>query len=45
MTVADKLSTTLMLPVIPELYYNFGGRNVALNITPVSGTIVEFANN
>jgi len=42
---AGKLSTSLMLPVIPELYYNFGGRDVTLQITPVSGTTVDFSAN
>jgi len=41
--VAGELTTFLMLPIIPELYYNFGGRNVTLGITPVSGTKLEFS--
>jgi hypothetical protein len=41
--VAGELTTFLMLPIIPELYYNYGGRNVTLQVTPVSGTKVEFS--
>ena len=41
--MAGELTTLLMLPIIPELYYNFGGRNVTLQITPVSGTRLDFS--
>lgn len=41
--VADELTTLLLFPIISELYYNFGDRNVTLQITPQSGTKVDFS--
>lgn len=39
-----ELTTTLLLPIIPELFYNFGGRNVSLNIKPLTGTVLNWSN-
>ena len=32
------LSTTLFLVIIPELFYNYGSKNMNMIFTPVSGT-------
>jgi hypothetical protein len=36
------LSTTLLLVIIPELFYNYGAKNMNLIFTPVSGTQVHW---
>lgn len=41
--IPDELTTFLMFPIIPDLYYTFGDRNMTLNIRPVSGTKVGFS--
>lgn len=33
-----EITTTLLFPVIPELFYNYGHRNVSLIIKPLTGT-------
>lgn len=38
------LSTTLMLVIIPELFYNYGPRSVNLKFTPISGTEIHWSN-
>jgi hypothetical protein len=38
-----QLTTTLLFTIVPELFYNYGGRNVSLLITPQSGTKVDFS--
>lgn len=38
-----ELTTTLLFAIVPELFYNYGGRNVSLLITPQSGTSVDFS--
>jgi len=42
--VGVELTTTLLLPIVPELWYNYGHRNVSLIIKPVTGTQVDFSN-
>ncbi len=37
-----ELTTTLLFPVIPELFYHFGHRNVSLMIKPLRGTTVDW---
>jgi len=36
------LSTTLLLVIIPELFYNYGAKNMNLIFTPVPGTQVHW---
>ena len=36
------ITTTLLLPIIPELFYNYGGKNVFLTVKPLSGTKVTW---
>ena len=36
------LTTTLLLPIIPELFYNYGNKNLSLSIKPLSGTQVTW---
>jgi len=38
------LTTTLMLVIIPELFYNYGSRSLNLKFTPVEGTQIHFSN-
>ena len=38
-----ELTTTLLLPIIPELFYNYGSRNLSLALKPLSGTTVSWA--
>ncbi|TNV80078.1 hypothetical protein FGO68_gene16659 [Halteria grandinella] len=37
-----ELTTTLMFAVIPELFYNYGPRNMTLDIKPLTGTFVDW---
>jgi hypothetical protein len=37
-----ELTTTLLFPVIPELFYHYGHRNVSLLIKPLSGTVLDW---
>ena len=39
-----ELTTTLLFPVIPELFYTYGHRNVSLLIKPLSGTTLDWKN-
>jgi hypothetical protein len=39
-----ELTTTLLFPVIPELFYHYGHRNVSLLIKPLSGTVLDWKN-
>lgn len=37
-----ELTTTLLFAIIPELFYNYGHRNVSLGIKPLTGTTVSW---
>ena len=37
-----ELTTTLLFPVIPELFYHYGHRNVSLLIKPLTGTVIDW---
>lgn len=37
-----ELTTTLLFAVIPELFYNYGPRNITLDIKPLTGTFVDW---
>ena len=37
-----ELTTTLLFPIVPELFYNFGHKNVSLSIKPLTGTQVNW---
>ena len=37
-----ELTTTLLFPVIPELFYHYGHRNVSLLIKPLTGTVLDW---
>jgi hypothetical protein len=37
-----ELTTTLLFPSIPELFYHFGHRNVSLLIKPLTGTALDW---
>lgn len=37
-----ELTTTLMFAIIPELFYNYGPRNMTLDIKPLTGTFVDW---
>ena len=39
-----ELTTTLLFAVIPELFYNYGHKNVSLLVQPISGTTINFSN-
>lgn len=38
-----ELTTTLLFAVIPELFYNYGHRNVSLGFKPLTGTTVNWS--
>ena len=40
-----ELTTTLLFPVIPELFYHYGHRNVSLLIKPLTGTVIDWKSN
>ena len=37
-----ELTTTLLFPVIPQLFYHYGHRNVSLLIKPLTGTVIDW---
>jgi hypothetical protein len=37
-----ELTTTILFPIVPELFYNYGHRNVSLSIKPLTGTVVNW---
>ena len=37
------LTTTLMLVIVPELFYNYGSKSVDLRFTPIVGTNVDWS--
>lgn len=37
-----ELTTTLLFAVIPELFYNYGPRNVTLGVKPLTGTFLDW---
>lgn len=39
-----EFTTTLLLPIIPDLWYNYGHRNVSLFIKPLVGTEFDWSN-
>ena len=39
-----ELTTTILLPIIPTLFYNYGHRNVSLLIKPLTGTVIDWSN-
>ena len=39
-----ELTTTLLFAVVPELFYNYGHKNVSLSIKPLTGTTVDWSN-
>jgi hypothetical protein len=36
------LTTTLLFPIIPSLWYNYGSKNVTLVVKPLVGTKLTF---
>ena len=39
-----ELTTTLMLVIIPELFYNYGSKDMNIILTPISGTEIDWSN-
>jgi hypothetical protein len=39
------LTTTLLFPIIPSLWYNYGSKNVTLVVKPLVGTEIDFLSN
>ncbi|CDW71462.1 UNKNOWN [Stylonychia lemnae] len=37
------LTTTIMLVIVPELFYHYGSKSVNLKFTPISGTNLDFS--
>eukprot|EP00347_Sterkiella_histriomuscorum_P019513 403341346 len=42
--IGIELTTTLMLVIIPELFYNFGSKDLNLVFTPITGTEIHWSN-
>ena len=36
------LTTTLLFPIVPELFFQYGTKNLTLHIQPIPGTDIEF---
>jgi hypothetical protein len=41
--IGVNLSTTLFLVIIPELFYNYGAKNMNMIFTPIEGTEVNWS--
>jgi hypothetical protein len=39
-----ELTTTILFPIIPQLFYNYGHRNVSLVIKPLTETMIDWSN-
>lgn len=37
------LTTTLMLVIVPELFYNYGSKSMNIIFTPISGTEIDWS--